>query len=855
MFTTTDIVLEFAVNKDPDSNVVASLRSAVQETLDEWLSTNESLIQYSKEAMLKWDGIRTDFKGRSEEKCPIDFAECALIAATVSFKHWHNLDKGLLEMEILRQKKELDGMVYSYMSPIETEYVSIPLSKVEFAITLSGVPNGAYMNNVQKRYFEKVTVDFLRKSMTSKVFNAIVSDEVPETLFVEDGEQQRIRSRNLLSIFGIATSETTEREPMLRSRRKLEGTAGGGKIQIITEVAAEGTVQELRNAVIEEIALNPDDYTMELSSHQMRPVGTNEDDYGDFFTHLTNVQVKLHVSTSTGGGVGSSGSGSGSGNDISNPIETQGTLWTVVCILLIVFSFFWLFYRVYMDCFHSPYQKQIKLRNGQDEFKDEDESENVVDDSMLGRLKYNLGLTNPNVTLNTSDASTKNKAAIPRQRSFNDRRPSSNHSRSDTAPSRMTRSRSREKPRNSEAYYYDDDALSCSSGDVESDDESLKKSTPRRSPSGPSRGRLAPSKSMPVHLKNERKALSKSLHAEKRAKAIPNKALSKSLHHDKPPKPIPRRSPSGPKRGKLAATKSMPVQRRNSSSDKKAQRNDVLKFLSKSSHHGDKPPKPIPRRSPNSEPTRGKLAATKSMPLQKRSQGSPGTNTKKQNKALSKSHHVAKQEKSTPKRSPSMPERGRLAPSKSLPAEKSDAKRTGSMPAKEKKESPKKAAHLESPSSSSRDGESILAKKRKAQEKNEKNTKGSKPKNSKKKKKKLEKQSSPSQAKKKKTKEKKREIKASKSMPVQKTTQKSASEATSFMKLSDMVHASSSESEGGSSSEFASYSVTSDTLDSSLTKSSWSTGGQKPESKKSYGKAGKIMFGRVNRSLSGVAEA
>lgn len=149
----------------------------------------------------------------------------------------------------------------------------------------------------------------------------------------------------------------------------------------------------------------------------------------------------------------------------------------------------------------------------------------------------------------------------------------------------------------------------------------------------------------------------------------------------------------------------------------------------------------------------------------------------------------------------------------------------------------------------------FLQKKRKAQEKNEKNTKRSKPKNSKKKKKKLEKQSSPSQAKKKKTKEKKREIKASKSMPVQKTTQKPASEATSFMKLSDMVHASSSESEGGSSSEFASYSVTSDTLDSSLTKSSWSTGGQKPESKKSYGKAGKIMFGRVNRSLSGVAEA
>jgi len=569
MFTTTDIVLEFAVNKDPDTNVVASLRSAVQETIDEWLSTNETLIQYSKEAMLKWDGIRTDFKGRSEEKCPIDFAECALIAATVSFKHWHNLDKGLLEMEILRQKKELDGTVYSYMSPIETEYVSIPLSKVEFAITLSGVPNGEYMNDVQKRYFEKVTVDFLRKSMTSKVFNAIVSDEVPETLFVEDGAQQRIRSRNLLSIFGLATSATTEREPMLRSRRKLEGTAGGGKIEIITEVAAEGTVQELRTAVIEEIALNPDDYTMELSSHQMRPVGTNEDDYGDFFTHLTNVQVKPHVSTSTGGDIGSSGSGSGSG--VSNPVESQGTLWTVVCILLIVFSLFWLFYRVYMDCFHSPYQKQVKLKNGRDEFKDEDESENVVDDSMLGRLKYNLGLTGSDVTMNTSDASSKNKPAIPRQRSFNDLRSSSNHSRSDTAPPRMTRSRSREKPRNSEAYCYDDDALSCSSGDVESEDESLKKSTPRRSPSGPSRGRLAPSKSMPVHLKNERKALSKSLHGEKRPKVSPSKALSKSLHYDKAPKPIPRRSPSGePKRGNLAATKSMPVQRRNSSSDKKS---------------------------------------------------------------------------------------------------------------------------------------------------------------------------------------------------------------------------------------------------------------------------------------------
>lgn len=895
MFTTTDVVLEFAVNKEPTSKVMGSVRSAVDETLSEWLSTNEVLVRYSEEDMLKMEAIATHFKGRSEEKCPIDFENCSVIAATVSLKHLHNLDPGLLQMEILRQHQELDEFVYSYMSPLETAYVKNPLSKVDFAITLSGVPTGEEMNEIQKRYFEEVTVNFLRNSIESNVFNAIVIDEVPETLFVEDGEQPV--SRNLV------------RMPTLRTKRKMEGTASsGGKIQIITEIAAEASVQDLRSMVLERIGNNPTEFTMELISQHMRPVEINEKDYGDFFAGLTNVQVKPHMKTSTGGGSTPDG-----GNGVSSPVANGGSVWVIVCILLIVFSFLWICYRVYMDCFYSPFEKVVKLSHGKDEFKDEEESERngVFKNSLFGRMKSSSAsqrVSGSDVTPN-SDASSKtfgkNQSSIPKAHAFSDllaRDPTK--SLSDTAPPKIS---------------YDDDDDSLSFGDVESSDEES-----CRSPRGPKRGKLAPSKSMPVQNGNRQST----------DKKKQRKSNTKSSISENPQRSVPHRSPAGPTRGRLTPSKSMPVQKK----------------AGTKSPQSDRPKRQASHRSP-SGPRRGRLTATKSMPMQKRDQANSGADSKKRMKSSARSSASDKLKRSS-HHSPSGPRRGRLAPSKSLPMQRSDVKHTNSMPLGQKK------------------GESILAKKKRSQEllnkklesrsshsdlkrssshsyskkldgrsshsyskkpgsrsprsagkqlgsrssRSDSKKLGSRSAHSEGKKlgsrsshsdsrklgnrsphskklesrsshsylknlespsehsylKKLESRSSHSYSKKLETpsshssSKKKRGIKPSNSMPRQKRNMKSESES-SIKKLIDMVHDSTDDSDDSlSSSEFASSNHsaytnttnTSDTLERIRRKSSPKSGTPKKaaEVRKSYGKAGKIQFGGANRGLPDVDE-
>jgi hypothetical protein len=833
LITTTEVVLEFAVNEDPTSQVMGSMRNAVQSTLSEWLSTNENLSRYSNDDMLKLEGIGTNFRGRDQEKCPIDFHNCALIATTVTFKHSHNLDHGKIEMEILGQSKELDGLVYSYMNPIESSYVTIPLSKAEFAITLTGVPAGEELNEIQKRYFEEVTVNFLRKSTMTKVFDAKVTTDVPETKFVEDGEPPL--SRNLFSFSDFATSTTEARMPMLRRKRKLQGASGiSGEIQIIIEIAAEGSVPELRNTVLEGIGNNRVEYTMDLISQQMRPAEINGNDNGDYFAGLMNVQVKPHVSK---GGV--STPGGGNGIPTSTPIDNRGSVWAIVCILLIVFSLLWIFFRIYRDCFYSPFQKPVKLKNGNDEFKDEEEvslKDGTIKKSIFGRFKKPSGsrsASNSCVTPNQDDHSESSFQPGPLTRAL-----SFSSLLGGSIPSLMGGAKQKDKgddvlkpPKRKLSNKSDGDDLSCSSADVESsDDESVQKSAPRRTLSGPKRGRLKPSKSMPVQKRN--------------SPTTEIKKQKKSLS-----KPTPKRSTSGPKRGKLTATKSMPVQKRNRdepSTDIKKQKKAAKKH-SNSDNAQKTPPRtlmPVEKRN---------LKRTKSMPPA----GQPKETTKADNSE--------KPQKHAPRRSPSAPERGKLTPSKSMPVQKRNLKRTTSMPVGQTKKNSKKTTSSESPASSKKNKKNALGsaksehiRKKKFTSKNSKETLQSRSWHA---------ESLAESSKKKKTAEKKRGVKPSKSMSNEqkkekKTMLKPESEF-SVVRLTDMMHDTSdsdpddsdcssegdSLSEGNSSSEGTNIEYT---LEQIRRKSSWKseTTPNRSNSIRSYGKAGKIQF----RGLSNVRE-
>ncbi len=842
VFANTEVYLLFAVNSDPNSNALGSLRSAVEETITRWMKTNESLVRFANEDMLKLDGIGTHFRGRND-KCPDNYENCSLISITLMFKHYHNLDKGKLQMEILRQHEDLDATVSSFVlsntNPLESTYVGNPLSKVEFAITLTGVPNGQLMTNTQQRYFGDVTVNFLRKHMESKVFDVVVSDAVPEYLVIEDGEKPK-RSRNLGSV------------PMLRGTRALSSES---KIKVIAEVAAEGTVPEVRNSVLEGLGNFADEFTMELISHQMRPIEINQ---GDFFDSVTNSQVKPYeppkvvddVDTTSG-----TPTAPETGNETLRPVKNQGSVYVIVCILLIVLSFFWICYRIYMDCFYSPIEASTKLskmkkkeekrkakrkkgkKNDVDEFKDEDVSpgNSGRKSSMFGGMKAASGFFGSSDSPSTRSTSSKSETKEIR------------------ASSHKTRSSAEDASKSSSKKDLDDaDSFandSCSLGDVESsDDESLEKLAPLRTSSGPKRGKLKPSKSLPVQKRDQLKADEKK----------PRKSANKP---PKAPQRPPRRSPSGePKRGRLTASKSMPVQKRSKSSDGISNTRKSSVNIPKGSQRS------TPRRTPSgATPKRGKLKATKSMPVQKRDQSIPDIPKKKKSAT-----------KSSKNETPSASKRGKLTASKSMPVDKRSVKRNKSMPLTERKEELKSrlAVKKRLKEDASKDSEPVMPanlKKRletqsshseskkldrlsthsESQKLDRKSwhpeSKKIESRSSHSYTKKLEPRSSHSATKKKKGVEKKRGIKATKSMPLER---RKKPESDKFIRLSDLYHDSTSDSDiSDSSDEEASTSRNSST-------SSWKSESSKKstEGRKSHGKAGKIHFRAANGGLADVAE-
>jgi len=393
---TSEMIFNFGVNDEPTDDVKAALSDAVVETLSELFISNDNLAIYKMPKYdLEIEGVDSGYQGSKIERCPVTYTTCSLISTTVWFKYIQAMvpNFSIIEMEVLSEGKQINDLVSSYMAPIaETEYIDPPLSKGEFIITLMGVqPPETKMNDIQKRYFEDITLQFLQEfnfatgsSSVLSIFTATVLDDIPQT-FVEEDE---VRKLSFFSSFfsyhhnNDIVSRRTKPTPITKSlrqgrRRKLQVKDNDivsttvGRTQIITEIAAEGTMQDLRSIVLEGIGNNQDRYLNALITQQMRPgeinlaaeqEGNIHD--GDYFSGVNGALVKINTVTSSGVSISTGGGGKPpgkNGNGISPSDDATaggglsgGSIGVIVCILLIVGSLLWILYRVYTDCFYSP---------------------------------------------------------------------------------------------------------------------------------------------------------------------------------------------------------------------------------------------------------------------------------------------------------------------------------------------------------------------------------------------------------------------------------------------------------------------------------------------------------------------
>jgi hypothetical protein len=254
-----------------------------------------------------------------EEKCPEEFDMCSLIHSSVRFAHLQSIDSRLLQLDVMSSDAEI-GESVTTQSDIKAKYVGDAMIVLgEFIITLKGVPPGLRMNVIQKRYFDRVTTDFLSQFAEMPIYRTEVTDEVAG----ESIEDRRLGYHGL------------------RGSRYLEGVT-----QVVTTVYGGGMGSDLRTTVLEAIGGNDDRYTKELARQHLRPGKINEENFGSFFDNVFGITV----------GVKPADFGL-NGTAVADIVEGSGMesdRWMYLCIAGMALSAIWLFCQINRDCGGKP---------------------------------------------------------------------------------------------------------------------------------------------------------------------------------------------------------------------------------------------------------------------------------------------------------------------------------------------------------------------------------------------------------------------------------------------------------------------------------------------------------------------
>mmetsp|Transcript_31700 Transcript_31700/g.76933 ORF Transcript_31700/g.76933 Transcript_31700/m.76933 type:complete len:1366 (+) Transcript_31700:567-4664(+) len=330
----TDIMFEFAINDDPNEDIINTLNDSIESSMKAIMTLTPPLSTWKRQHSLEIVGVQTSFQGRSEQKCPSDFGTCSLLHTTITFAHLDSLLPGTLQVEILSDSNRLIEATSAQFTTA-LEYVGDPMVSGVFKFTLEGVPDGEDMTESQKLYFERVTSDYLRETSDNSVYSVTVTDF---------GRRQRQRQRQM-SLLPATYLRGSVKEPRLLQPQ------ASGTVEIITDIVGTGTNGELRSNVVGGIGSNGDRYINELMIQQLRPAEITPSSGGSFFISISGAFAT--VATSSIGGISAGGSSSGGGS-------VNGGV--VICAVGLVLSLIYLFYRVYRD-FISPPEENDKIQN------------------------------------------------------------------------------------------------------------------------------------------------------------------------------------------------------------------------------------------------------------------------------------------------------------------------------------------------------------------------------------------------------------------------------------------------------------------------------------------------------------
>eukprot|EP00980_Cylindrotheca_fusiformis_P021652 scaffold8505_cov130-Cylindrotheca_fusiformis.AAC.18 len=343
--TTSNVLLEFAIDSDPVEEVMDELSGLVVTAMEALMVSEPLLIEYQGTHLLRLDSVETNFEGRSgkcwwhrinvdagvhlnlclsffhcnvPEKCPSHFSKCSVVHSVVAFNHLHSISQGRLQMNILQMSNKIVDPITDQMSKVETQYIGDSVIQASLGFLLNGMDQTKEFNKNQKRYFERVISGFLSNFEEPIVYSADVT-------FVEQLDGQRRRELGRSSLRG----------------RQLEGTT-----RVIASLYGSGVASEFRPQIIENIVSDGGRLVNDLRLQHLRPGEINKSNSGDIFDDISSIQISTDLRTST----------DSPGNDGPNPTspplgsdtkEDGIAFWVPILLFLVLFVGGFLFYHTY----------------------------------------------------------------------------------------------------------------------------------------------------------------------------------------------------------------------------------------------------------------------------------------------------------------------------------------------------------------------------------------------------------------------------------------------------------------------------------------------------------------------------
>ena len=93
------------------------------------------------------------------DKCPDDYGLCTRVFSSVTLKHLDTITNGELTMAFRELSDEIASPV-EVSSGVPSTYIGDPVVSADLAFFLQGVKVDSGLNDIQKRYFERIATEF-----------------------------------------------------------------------------------------------------------------------------------------------------------------------------------------------------------------------------------------------------------------------------------------------------------------------------------------------------------------------------------------------------------------------------------------------------------------------------------------------------------------------------------------------------------------------------------------------------------------------------------------------------------------------------------------------------------------------